>query len=101
MNPGMLLGSLLTGYLGGSSVLSAAVLSLLTPPQMVFPVTNLEECPEEYSRHETCPKPNLFVASKLLLYVSITAVFWLYKHRPWVFPDLSLLIFHSPYEASD
>lgn len=98
----MLLGSPASGYLGGSSVLSAAVLSLLATPQMLFPVTNLEACAEEYCHHETCPKPSLFVHSKLLLYVSITAVFWLYKHRPLSFFLIYLcFICHSPYEASD
>lgn len=98
----MLLGSLASGYLGDSSVLSASVLSLLATPQMVFPVTSLEECPEEYCHHETCPKPELFVPSKLLLYVSITAGFRLYKHRPLAFFLIYLcFICHSPCEASD
>lgn len=74
-------GILASGYLGGSSLLSAAVLSLLAIPQMISPVTCLEEGPAEYCHHETCPKINLTVSSKLRLYVCITAVFWLCKHR--------------------
>lgn len=50
-----------SGYLGGSSVLSAAVLFLLPTPQMVSPVTSPEEGPAEYRRHETRPKSNLFL----------------------------------------
>lgn len=37
--------------------------------------------PCRYCHHETCPKINLTVPSKLRLYVCITAVFWLCKHR--------------------
>lgn len=79
-------GHLASGYLGGSSVLSAA-----SSANSTNGISSPEEGPAEYRRHETLPKSNLF------LKITALCPFQLCKQKPLSFlSDISLLFLSFP-----